>query len=269
MNLSPFQSFLWAAETALTFTLCALVFARGLHQRLPFFATYVALLVIETVAVRWTYHHWGYASQPSRYVYWCSLGVVLFARALAVAELCWKSLRNSPAVWGIVSKPLVLLAVALLVFAAISVAINRSPLIAFRYHRYGFLLTAEQFLDFGIVVILAVLAGLGVRYQVWLGGIEKKVVIGFGVYSAFQVVNDAFMQKWMMRYFTWWVSASVVSFEAAMLFWIVPLLRPLPPPSPQPALFDEKESVAILGQMLEQLRKIVDEMKRIARSKWK
>ncbi len=262
MNLTPLQNFLWIVGTALKVLLCVLVFARGLHRRLPLFGLYAALLVVEEFTARWTYHHWGYASQPARYVYWSSLGVVLFARALAVGDLCWRSLRNAPAVWGIVRKPLLLLAVALLAYAAISAANNRSPLIAL-------LLAAEKGLDFGIVVVLAVLAGLGVRYQVWLGGIERKVVIGFGVYSAFQVVNDTFMQKWMMRYFHWWVSASVVSFEAAMLIWIVPLLRPLPPPSPPPTLFAEKESVAILSQILEHLRRIMEEMKRIARSKWK
>jgi hypothetical protein len=259
VNLTPLQNFLWILGTTLKVLLCVLVFARGLHRRLPLFATYIALLVVETVAVRWTYHHWGYASQPARYVYWSSLGVVLFARALAVGELCWRSLRNSPAVWVIVRKPLLLLAVALLAYAAMLAAKNR----------FVFLLAAEKGLDFGIVVVLAVLAGLGVRYRVWLGGIERKVVIGFGVYSAFQVVNDTFMQKWLTRYFQWWVSASVVSFEAAMLIWIVPLLRPLPQPSAPPTLLAEKESVAILSQILEQLRRIMEEMKRIARSKWR
>lgn len=262
MNLSPVQNFLWALETTLTFILFILVFARGLHRRLPLFASYVTLLVLETVSVRFTYHHWGYASQAARYVYWSSLGIVLFARALAVGELCWRSMRNSPAVWGIVRKPLAVLAAALFLYAALSAAKNRSPVIAF-------LLAAEQGLDFGIVVMLAALAGLGVRYQVWLGGIERKLVIGFGVYSAFQVVNDTFMQKWMMRYFYWWVSASVVSFEAAMLIWIVPLLRPLPPPEPPPTLLAKEESVAMLGAMLERMREILEEMKRIVRSKWK
>lgn len=262
MNLSPLQNFLWIAETTLTFILCVLVFARGLHRRLPLFGTYVALLVVETVAVHWTYHYFGYTSKAAKYVYWSSLGIVLFARALAVAELCWRSLRDSPAVWGIVRKPLALLAVGLLLYAAVSAVRNNSPMIAF-------MLTAERCLDFGIVVILATVAGLGVRYKVWLGAIERKVVLGFAVYSTFQVVNDAFMQKWMMRYFQWWVSASVVSFEVAMLIWIVPLLRPLPPPTPPRTLFSEEESVTILTQLLEQLRRILEEMKRIARSKWK
>jgi hypothetical protein len=133
----------------------------------------------------------------------------------------------------------------------------------------AFLLTAERSLDFGIVVILFALLRLGRRYDVRLGGVRRNVLFGFAVYSTFQTVNDAFMQKWMMKYFAWWVSASVVSFEVAMLIWIVPLLRPLPPMTPPPTLFSEEESVSMLKQVLERMRKIAEEMKRIARSKWK
>jgi hypothetical protein len=258
VHLSSLQSIIWVAGPTLKVILCLLVFVRGLHRRLPLFGVYAALLVAETIAVRFTYHHWGYASEPARYVYWSSLGVVLFARALAVGELSWKSLRNAPAVWGIVRKPLVVLAAAFVIYAAI--AASKS---------FAFLLTAERRLDLGVVVIITALTGLGVRYKVWLGAIERKIVLGFGVYSAFQVVNDAFMQKWMMRYFQWWASASMVSFEIAMLIWIAPLVRPLPPPAPAPKLFSEEESVAILGPALERLRGILEEMKRIARSKWK
>ena len=261
MNLTPFQNTLWIAETALTFVLFALVFARGLHRRLPLFAAYVALLVVETVAVHWTYHHWGYTSSEARYVYWSSLGIVLLARMLAVAELCWRSLRSSPAVWTITRSWLVLLALALVLYALVGALRNSSPVIAF-------LLTAERSLDFGIVVILFALLLLRRRYDVWLGGVERNVLFGFALYSTFQTVNDAFMQKWMMRYFHWWVSASVVSFEVTMLIWIAPLLRPLRP-APQPTLFSKEESVTLLTQILERMRRIAEEMKRIARSKWK
>jgi hypothetical protein len=261
VNLTPFQNFLWIAETSLTFVLFVLVFARGLHRRLPFFGTYVVLLVVETVAVHWTYHHWGYTSAAAWYVYWSCLGVVLFARVLAVAELCWRSLRSSPAVWAITCKWLALLALALLVYAVVAAARNSSPVITF-------LLTAERSLDLGIVVILFALLRLRRRYDVWLGGMERNVLLGFAVYAAFQTVNDAFMEKWMMRYFHWWVSASVVSFEITLLIWITPLLRPLPSPAP-PTLFSKEESISLLTQILEGMRKIAEEMKRIARSKWK
>jgi hypothetical protein len=154
------------------------------------------------------------------------------------------------------------LALALLIYSLIAAARNSSPVIAF-------LLTAERSLDFGIVVILFALLRLGRRYDVSLGRVERNVLFGFAVYATFQTVNDAFMQKWMMNYFRWWVSASVVSFEAALLIWIVPLLRPLPPPTQPPALFSKEESVTLLTQILERMRRIAEEMKRISRSKWK
>jgi hypothetical protein len=150
----------------------------------------------------------------------------------------------------------------MLVYAVAASAKNSSPVTTL-------LLTLERSLDFGIAVILVALLRLGLRYEVWLREVERKVLLGFSVYSTFQIVNNAFMRQWMMRYFHWWVSASVVSFEIAMLIWIAPLLRPLPEPAPPPALLPEEESVAMLNQILERLRRIADEMKRIARSKWK
>jgi hypothetical protein len=262
VNLSSFQNFIWIVGTALKLVLCALVFVRGLHRRLPLFGLYVALVVVDDVALRWTYHHFGYTSPAARLEYWSSLGVVLFARALAVAELCWRGLRNSPAVWSIARRALAFLAFAMLVYAVTAAAKNSSPVITF-------LLTVERSLDFGIAVILVALLRLGLRYEVWLGGIERKVLLGFSVFSTFQIVNNTFMKQWMMKYFSWWVSASVVSFEVAMLIWIAPLLRPLPSMKPPPTLFSEEESVSMLKQALERMRRTAEEMKRAARSKWK
>jgi len=248
--------------TALKLVLCALVFARGLHRRLPLFSLYVVLVVVDDLALRWTYHQFGYTSPAAKYEYWSSLGVVIVARALAVAELCWRGLRHSPAVWLIARRVLAFLAFAMLVYAVVAAAKNSSPVITF-------LLTVERSLDFGIAVILVALLRLGLRYEVWLGGIERKVVLGFSVFSTFQIVNNTFMKQWMMKYFSWWVSASVVSFEVAMLIWMTPLLRPLPSMKPPPTLFSEEESVSVLKQALERMRRIAEEMKRVARSKWK
>ena len=262
MNLSSFQNVLWIVGTALKLVLCALVFGRGLHRRLPLFGLYVALVVMDDFAVRWTYHHWGYTSDMARRVYWSSLGVVLFARGLAVAELCWTSLRNSSAIWSITRRWMALLTLAMLAYAGIAAAKNSSPMIAF-------LLTVERSLDLGISVILVALLRLGLRYKVLLGGIERRVVLGFSVYSTFQIVNNSFMKQWIMKYFQWWDSASVVSFEVAMLIWIAPLLRPLPPLAPPPNLLSEETSVTLLTQIVEQMRRIVEELKRLGKSRWK
>lgn len=246
--------------TALKLVLFALVFARGLYRRLPLFSLYVSLVVADDFALRWTYHHFGYTSVAAKYEYWASLGVVLVARALAVSELCWKGLRNS--VWLIASRVLAFLAFAILIYGVVEAAKNSSPAITF-------LLTVERSLDFGIAVILVALLRLGIRYEVWIGEIERKILLGFSVFSTFQIVNNTFMRQWMMKYFSWWVSASVVSFEVALLIWIAPLLRPLPPIMAHHTLFSEEASVSMLKQVLDRMRRIAEEMKRIARSKWK
>ncbi|PYU75139.1 MAG: hypothetical protein DMG49_03405 [Acidobacteria bacterium] len=66
-----------------------------------------------------------------------------------------------------------------------------------------------------------------------------------------------------------WVSATVVSFEVALLIWIAPLFLPLPAPAPPSILFYKEESVTLLMQILKRMRKIAEEMKRLARSKCK
>jgi hypothetical protein len=260
--LTSFQNFLWIAGTTLKLILCVLVFARGLHRRLPLFGLYAVMLVAEAVVVRWTYHHFGYSTRAAFYAYWSSLAVVLIARALAVAELCWTSMRNSPAIWMTTRRWLAFVALVMLIYAVFSAATNNSPVSAF-------LLTVQRSLDLGISVILVALLGLGIRFQVSLGAVEKKIALGFVVHSTFQILNSAFMQRWTAGYFRWWVSASVVSLEVAMLIWIAALLRPLPPPAPPPALLPEEESATLLAEILEQMRRIAEEMKRIARSKWK
>jgi hypothetical protein len=54
-----------------------------------------------------------------------------------------------------------------------------------------------------------------------------------------------------------------------MLIWIAPLLRPLPPLAPPPILLSEETSVTLLTQIVEQMRRIVEELKRLGKSRWK
>jgi len=262
MQLTPSETLLWWLGIGLKFLLCALVFYRRLYRRLPFFSFYIVLLVVEVTVVWWVYREWGYRSFPAWYTYWSASAVVLFARALVVAELSWTSLRSYPAIWSLVRKLLGLIAVAVLTYAAIMAIRNRSPI-------PGFVLTAEHGLEISFAVILVALLGFGARYKVALGPVERNIVIGLWVYSAFQVINNAFMSQWMNRYFHWWVSTRVIAFDIAMLVWIAPLRKTLPPAEPGPTLLSESVAVRLLRELLAQMREITEEMKRITRSKWK
>jgi hypothetical protein len=263
MQLTLSENLLWWLGIGLKFLLCAMVFYRRLHRRLPFFSFYVVLLVVEVTVVWWVYREWGYRSFPAWYTYWFASVVVLLVRALVVAELCWTSLRTYPAIWPLVRRLLSLIAVVALSYAAVTAFRNKSSPLAI------FVLSSERALEIAFAFILVALVGFGARYMAVLRSVERNIVIGLGAYSCFQVINNAFMQEWMSRYFHWWVSMRVIAFDIAMLVWIVPLRKALPPAESGPTLISESVAVRLLGELLAQMREIAEEMKRIARSKWK
>jgi hypothetical protein len=262
MQLSLFENLLWGLGTGLKVLLCILVFHRRVYRRLPFFSLYAALLVAEVTVVWWVYREWGYISLPAWYTYWFASAVVLVARAAVVGELSWTSLRNYPAIWSLVRKLLSLVAIVVLSYAAISAFRNSSPIAAF-------VLTAERGLEMSFAVILVALLGFGTRYKVALGTVERNIVVGLGVYSAFQVINNIFMNQWMNRYFHWWVSTRVIAFDIAMVIWIIPLRKALPAVEPAPVLIGEQVAVRLLRELLSTMRELTNELKRIARSIWK
>jgi hypothetical protein len=259
MHLTPLDNLLWAFGAALKLLLCFLVFYRHLYTRLLFFCIYVVLLVAELAVVWSVYRVWGYSSSVAWYTAWCGVGILLLARALAVAELCWTSVRNYPAIWSLVRKMLVLVAVIVLLYAGSAAYENKTPLVAF-------FVTAERGSEISILAILVALLGFGLRYNVALGPIERSIVLGLGFYSAFQVVNDSFMDPWMTRHFHWWSSLRVVSFDIALMMWLVPLRKGLPPPNKAPALLSEDAAENLLRQVLERMREVTAELKRIGKS---
>ncbi len=61
----------------------------------------------------------------------------------------------------------------------------------------------------------------------------------------------------------------VVAFDIAMLVWIVPLRKALPQAAPKRTLISADAATRLLRELLAQMREITEELKRIARSKWK
>ncbi len=263
MQLTLSENLLWWLGIGLKFLLCALVFYRRLYRRLPFFSLYVVLLAVEVTVVWWVYREWGYRSFPAWYTYWFASVVVLLARVLVVAELCWTSLGTYPAIWPWVRRLLSLIAVVALSYAAVTAFRTKSSPLA------TFVLSSERALEMSFAVILVALVGFGARYMAVLRPVERNIVIGLGAYSCFQVINNTFMQEWMSGYFHWWVSMRVIAFDTAMLVWIVPLRKTLPPAEAGRTLISEGAAIRLLRELLASMREITEELKRIARSKWK
>jgi hypothetical protein len=262
MQLTLSENLLWMLGTGLKLLLCGLVFYRRLYRRLPFFSTYAALLVGEVAVVWWVYRKWGFLSRQAWYTYWSAALVVLLARALVVAELCWTSLRNYPAIWSLGRKLLLLVATVVLGYAGIMAIKSSSPVSAF-------VLTAEQGLEVSLMAVLVALLGFAARYKVALGALRRGIVIGLGIYSGVQVINNTAMNQWMTKYFHWWNLSRELSFNLALVIWTIPLCKALPPQEPAPVLISEQVAVRLLRELLARMRDLADELRRIVRSVWK
>jgi hypothetical protein len=253
------ENLLWGFGTALKVLLCFLVFYRRLYRRLPLFTIYAALLPVEVAGVWWAYHVWGYRSLPAWYAYWSALGVVLFARGLVIAELCRTTLKVYAGLWSFAQKLLALSAAVLLVWAAIAAARNTHWIV-------GLVLTTERGLELAASVILVSLFAITIRYKVWIEPLERNILLGLALYSTFQMLNSTFMTQRMTPFFPWWESVRVGCFDAAMVVWLIPLLRPLPAPAPRPPLISEQTAGDLLRRLLNKMRELANELKQAGKT---
>jgi hypothetical protein len=96
--------------------------------------------------------------------------------------------------------------------------------------------------------------------------VERNVVLGLGIYSAFQILNDSFLERWLTPHFSWWNSTRIIAFDVALIIWLVPLRRPQPSPPGAPVLLSGETSQRLLRQILDRMREVADELKRIGKS---
>jgi len=262
VHIPAFENLLWGLGTALKVLLCILVVYRRVYSRLPLFTVYAVLLVVEVIFVWLVYRTWGYTSGVAWYAYWSALAIVLLARGLVIAELCWVSLKNYPGVWSLARKILGVTATALLASAGVSAALNKHWIV-------GFVLTTERGLEFAASVILILLLAVSIQYKAWLEPMEHSILIGLAVYSIFQMLNRTFMSPLMTPYFHWWDSVRIACFDIAIVTWLYPLRRPLPTPSAPPVLLSEEAASDSLHQLLERMQELTSELKHLRKAIWK
>ena len=259
MPLRSTELLLWALSTFLQLSLCALIFWRGLHRRLPLFTSYVVLVLLFGPLLWWVYRHWGFGSRQAWYFAWSAQGVVLFARGLAVAELCWKILRAYGGVWGLAWRVLAGLAVLLTVHGLVDAQRDVHWVIPF-------VLTAERDLELAIAVILLSLLTICVYYRIGLEPSQRWIVLGLCFYSIIQALNNSFLRNWLSAHILFWNEVRLLSFEIAIVVWCVALWKPLPAERPAPVLLGQQVYDELTPQVNYRLRILNQRLLEILRS---
>lgn len=247
--ISPLDAWLWAVGTSLEAGIFTLALYRGLYRRLPIFTTYLGLVVLREALQWWMLQRMSPASRPYFYLYWLSQAVLHTARGLVVAELCYRVVRPYRGVWMLARILLLLTAATLLVFAAMesagaAVSMDR------------FIPATEQGLEFAVVGSLLALLGVCRYYGLPLDRITHAVALGLTLYSILTIVNNSMVLKSILAHFWLWTVLRRVSFQAALLVWVWPLLQPLAEREPLPVMASAGIYQELAPELSERMRQL-------------
>lgn len=249
MGLSLLNSVQWAATVVVELAVVLLALRRRLFWRLPFFTTYLCLLVLNEGILWVVYRFSGVNSYISFESYWTLQTLLILARALAVYDICRALLTSYEGIWKMCRPLLILLAAILAVGATISTNNNA-------HHLATAILAGERGLELTVVGVL-IFGLIFCRYY----GVEIEhhvawIVLGLGFYSAVQAASNTLFQHSVTRHFAVWQDFRHVSFNIATIFWFVALWKPLPARQPAPVLLGQGEYDRLAPQMTLRLREL-------------
>ena len=254
--MSQLDQFLSWLSIVLLAVLCVLIYRRGVHRRLPFFAAHGMLMLVGALGVQTVYHFSGFYSTASYEVGWIVVGAIAFSRGLAIAELCRYELRDYRGIWALTWRVLAVLAVFSLGHALIDAWGQPS-----RVAIYG--LTTER--DVGIASVVILLAMLVIRnyYGLILEPLQKWIVFGMFFVCLVDFINNStaryeFTQYLSFWFFTkyavlwpgigsqieqvnaWWNAIRGFGFVISIGTWCYALLMFAPAPARVPTLLPEE-----------------------------
>jgi len=256
MHLTASAYALWNLSVILEGILCAFIVHRRLWRLLPLFTTYVILNLFVTAALWLVYKRFGDNSAFVFYFFWSKQSLLLVARAGVCAELCLLAFMSRPGVWLHVRRVLIAVSGAILLYAAIDA-----------YHQVSvvesFVLALQRSLELAIAILLTSLLVIANRYRIPMERVPSLVALGMCIHSTFQILNNTLLKHWLDPYFSWWNNVQIVSFQVALVIWLLALRRPLPETKPAPTLLpkDVYHSYArLIGQRLKDLDRDIQEV---------
>jgi hypothetical protein len=209
---------LWGAATILEFFCCLLAWRRGLHRRLPLFTLYLFLVFAADLSAWWLWHSLGYETPLTFYIHWSFEAILLAARALAIAELCWDTLSMFSGIWRLSRIVLVAVAVLLTGVATGNAWGEREALPAFIY-------TAQHGLEIAALAIILVLLAICRYYRVPVRPVTMWLAFGLGLYAGVQIALLGLVKIWGNQYIQIFSTVRAGSYAIALGIWFAALWR--------------------------------------------
>ncbi|HEY6267718.1 MAG TPA: hypothetical protein VIX11_05430 [Candidatus Acidoferrum sp.] len=201
---------IWGVTAFLDGVLLVLLLYRKNYMAFPAFFVYVLFDFLQCLVLYASYRIWGFGSPVSRQLGWGTQGVVMTARAAAVAEICQRVLAKYRGVWALAKRLLILTALVVLLYSW-AIARGGWQLAVLNGHRG---------IELAIASVIVVLVMFTRYYGIFVEPPVRVLTIGFFLYSSFFVLNDTILERWMYDYSKGWNLLGTSAFLASMLLWI-------------------------------------------------
>jgi len=222
-EIAQVQNLLWAADVGGKIVLLIVLAVRKNYRFYPTFFFYLLTTLAHDVVVFVTYQRWGFDSAAAYRIAWGAQGIVLFARALAVAEVCRHLLSRYPGVWALAWRILLLSAALVLCYS----------ILAARHDWKLVLLTADRGLELSIATVIVALLLFARYYEVKVEPVVRSLAIGFCLYSCSAVLNNTVLERWLQDYSALWNLLGMLAFLASLSIWTWALRKPQPQAEPR------------------------------------
>lgn len=204
-----YEEILWGATFLLNIGLIALLVYRKNYRVLPFFSLYMLLNSFQAIVLFSAYKAWGFFSREALQIAWSAQGLVVLARTVAVAEICYLVLAKFTGIWR--------LAWRLLLAAAAVVALYTMAASWGRWQHA--ILSLDRGLELMMATVIVLLFAFVRYYEVVVHPAIRTLAIGFFMYSAFRVLDDSILERWWQTYGPLWNLVGTLTFLASLLLW--------------------------------------------------
>ncbi len=251
-DMSYLQQILWAVSAAIETTLVAILVVRKNYRSYPVFSLYLLVDLTMGTTVLFVYHFWDFHSATAYRIAWGAQGIVLLARALAVAEVCRHLLSRYRGVWALAWRILLLSAGLVLGYSILAA-------------RHGWslaLLTADRGLELSIATVIVVLLLFARYYEVKVEPVVRSLAIGFCLYSCSAVLNNTVLERWLHDYSAFWNLVVMLAFLASLFIWTFALRRSQSEAEPEEILLPNGIYQAVAPEINLRLRLFNEQLSR-------
>jgi hypothetical protein len=200
---------LWGVTAFLDGGLLVLLLYRKNYRVFPAFFVYVLFDFLQGFVLFGSYLIWGFRSSVAGQIAWGTQGIVMTARAVAVAQICQRVLAKYRGVWALAKRLLILTAVVVLLY---SWAIARGG--------WQFaVLNGHRGIELAIASVIVILLLFTRYYGIFVEPSVRVLTLGFFLYSSFYVLNDTILERLMYDYSKGWNLVGTSAALASILLW--------------------------------------------------